>query len=355
MPSRQDSPAEPGPALRALRERALRRNLPLHALWEVTYSCPLRCRHCYLARDGEQEELTSAEAKELLVQMARLGVMFLALTGGEPLLRDDLFKIIDKARALGFTWRLLTTGTLLDARAERDLADRGPLGVEMSLHGLEQAHDSVTRVPGSFHSAVRAIERLVGLGVRVVVKMSLTPSGLNDLPALRQLCARLGARLNVSTIMLPDVEGSPVKMALRLSDEELAEYSVESESVSPCEFGRHRLPGKGEPLCGAGRSSFCISPCGDVRACAALRASHGNVRDRALREIWKSDSMAEFRRLTAGDRVQCRDCPDAEFCFFCPGQAERETGDPLGAPPSACREARVRRMLAEVKGRRPKS
>ena len=76
-----------------------------------------------------------------------------------------------------------------------------------------------------------------------------------------------------------------------------------------------------------------------------LGESCGNVRESSLEDIWSSPAMADYRKITAGDRAGCRDCEDAEFCFFCMQLAEDETGDPLGAPPTACREARVRREL----------
>lgn len=331
--------------------------LPLHALWEVTHRCPLRCRHCYLSGKGEEEgeELSTAEARDLLRQMARLGVLFLVFTGGEPLFRDDLFEILDEACALGFAWQLFTSGTLMTPEGARQLAKRRPLEVHISLHGLEDTHERLTRVPGSFCRALGAIDLLTGLGVRVVAKMNVTPPGLQDLAALRELCSRRGVELRDYSRMFPDLEGKPVDEALCLSERELADYFLECESMLPPSLRRLRPLAEGEPLCSAGRSAFAVSPRGDVRACLAFRQVCGNIRETPLGEIWRAEAMVAVRQLTAGGRAACRDCPQADFCSYCPALAEAETGDPLGAPLSLCREARLRQSLAhaEPAPRRP--
>ena len=355
-----------GTVLRALRERALRLEFPLFALWELTQRCDLRCRHCYLRGKHEQDELSTAEARSLLAQMARLGVMFVMFTGGEPLLRRDFFELAGEARALGFAWKLLTSGTLVDEKTARRIAGLGPFGVSISLYGLEETHDRMTSVPGSFAGAVGAIERLSSLGVPVTAKTCLTPGGLGDLPALRELCSALGVTLSVGTVIHAAFDGTPPRDDLRLSEEDLARYHAAAgedgqlaSGSAPFRIAGGRLPtgrapkGRGEhatgrPVCNAGRSLFAVSPRGDVRACLLLRRTCGNVREAPLRDIWTSQAMVEARELVGGMPAGCGGCEAADFCRFCPGLAEMETGSALSPPPSSCREARVRRRLWEA-------
>jgi MoaA/NifB/PqqE/SkfB family radical SAM enzyme len=332
----------PGEPLRRLCERAAELAVPLLAQWEVTQRCNLGCRHCYLRGDAEGGELSTAEAVELFRQMARVGVMFLTFTGGEPLLRPDLFELVDEARSLGFAWKLLTNATLVDDVTARDIAERAPHGVSVSLYGLEDAHDWMTTVPGSFRDTVGAIKRLVGLGVPVVAKMCLTPKGLPDVPALRGLCTAMGVRLYISTNVYPGLAGGPAQDDLKLSDGELADYLAEYRSRLEPVLARKSPPDAGDPICNAGRSAFCVSPRGDVRACLFLRRVCGNCREAPLQDIWHSEPMARARGLTFGARAECGGCEQARFCSFCPGRAEAETGDALSPPPGACREARAR-------------
>lgn len=341
-------------ALSSVRERAAERNIPLHALWEITQRCHQRCRHCYLAGGYEADELTTEEGKDLLRQMADLGTMFLILSGGEPLLRDDLFEIIDEARRLGFAWKLLTSGTLVGDEEAKALARRHPINVDVSLHGLEETHDALTRVPGSFRAALEAIDRMSGLGIRVVVKMVLTPRGLGDLAGLRRVLEGRCAAFRVAARMQPDLDGKPVAADLQMPDAMLAEYyrDVYHRREYGAVYGRHGRLEAEEPLCNAGRSALAVSPGGDVRACIALREVCGNVRHAALGAIWWSAAMEEARGLVAGERRECRECLVDEYCFYCPGLAETETGCALGVSPAACREARIRKELA---GRDPRA
>ena len=336
-----------GPVLRALRERASRLEFPLYALWELTQRCDLRCHHCYLKGKPERDELSTAEARSLLAQMARLGVMFVIFTGGEPLLRADFFELAGEARALGFAWKLLTSGTLVDEEAARRIAGLRPFGVSISLYGLEETHDRMTSVPGSFAGAVGAIERLSSLGVPVTAKTCLTPGGLGDVPALRELCARMGVTLSVGTVIHAAFDGTPPRDDLRLSEEELARYHAAAGEAGRAPK-RRREHATDRAVCNAGRSAFAVSPRGDVRACLLLRRARGNVREALLRDIWTSQAMVEARELVGGMPAGCGGCEAAGFCRFCPGLAELETGSALSPPPSACREARVRQGLWEA-------
>jgi radical SAM protein with 4Fe4S-binding SPASM domain len=347
---------DPGQVLAALRRRAAERGIPATATWELTHACPLECRHCYLEGLQEERELDTGEAKALLGSMARSGVLFLTFTGGEPLARDDFFEIAGEARRLGFAWRVLTGGTLVDEPAARELARLRPLAVDVSLHGLEETHDWLTRTSGSFRAAADAAERLAGLGLTVHIKTSLTPRGLADLPGVAAFARRIGAEHKTSALVFPPqvtwgaAEGPARAGGLVLSDQEFSEYVASREELGPSGFGRAARPGAGHHLCAAGRASFAVSPGGDVRACLMLREVFGNVRETDVAEIWRSERLAAWRRLTSEARRECRDCDDAEFCFHCPGLAEAETGDPLAAAPSSCREARLRHALARAPG-----
>ena len=352
MPSPARQLSESGRVLAALRRRAAERGIPATATWELTHACPLECRHCYLDGLRGERELDTEEAKALLGSMARSGVLFLTFTGGEPLARGDFFRVAAEARRLGFAWRVLTGGTLVDGGAARELARLRPLAVDISLHGLEETHDWMTRTSGSFRAATGAAERLAGLGLTVNIKTSLTPRGLADLPGVAAFARRIGAGHKTSALVFPPHAtwgaARPPVDELILSDEEFSGHVAALERLEPSGFGRAARPGPADPLCAAGRSSFAVSPGGDVRACLMLREVFGNVREADVAEVWRSGGLAAWRRTTSEARRACRDCDDAEFCFPCPGLAEGETGDPLAPAPTSCREARLRHALARA-------
>jgi len=332
-----------------LRDRTAILNFPLHGLWEITQRCNLHCQHCYLGGKWEKHELSTEEGKDLLKQMAHMGVMFLVITGGEPFLREDVAEIFEYAHSLGFAWKMLNNGTVIGDTEVRHIVKNQPLNVDISLHGLEKTHDMMTRVPGSFCKALTAVERLTNSGVRVIAKMNLTPEGLKDLPKLRGKLYKMHVPLNVATVILPDLDGNPKPDDLMVTDEQLASnYSYcERLNEGGGTYGRHRRLKPGEVLCNAGRSSFTVSPSGDVRACLSLRDVCGNVRQTRLDAIWMSEGMAKVRMLIAGNRKDCEECEYAEYCSYCPGMAEVDDNGVLGPAPDACRNARIRKQLAD--------
>lgn len=335
-----------------IRDGSAKKNFPFNMFWEVTQRCCLACRHCYLGGRHEDGELGTEEAKDLLRQAAEMGTFHLVITGGEPLLRKDLFEILEEVRRLGFTWKILTTGVLIGEEEAARIAEHEPLSVDISIHGLEAAHDGLAGRPGAFRGAVRGVELLCGNGVPVVMKTCVTPAGMGDLEGVRDLAERTGAMLRTTGTIFADLEGNPVEPGLCLAEEQMACYykGIAEYRGGDGGYGRHRLPGGEEFICNAGRSTFAVSPSGDVRACLTLREVCGNVRERPLKEIWNSAGMERARRLLSGGRSGCEGCEDAEYCSFCPGQAEIETGNPLTPYGAACREARVRRTLAEQEG-----
>lgn len=160
------------------------------ASWETTYRCNEECLHCYnpgasrdhsvKARRGTQE-LKASEWLPMLQQLAEIGVFRLSLTGGETLLRTDLFDILREAKALGFSINLLTNGLLIDEEMATQLAELWLHRIELSLYSLApETHDAITGVEGSQQLTVRAARLLKERGAQVMLKMVLTKNTLGE-------------------------------------------------------------------------------------------------------------------------------------------------------------------------------
>ncbi len=170
---RPDAPAGRGPVV----------------IWNLIRRCNLTCKHCYsISADKDfAGELSSAEVATVMDDLKGFGVPVLILSGGEPLLRDDLFEIAARAKALGFYVGLSTNGTLIDpAMAERIAAvDFDYLGI--SLDGIRDTHDRFRRLDGAFDRSIAGLRLARGLGLKVGVRFTLTRDNAHDLPALLQL------------------------------------------------------------------------------------------------------------------------------------------------------------------------
>src|SRR5574337_308317 len=155
-------------------------------IWNLIRRCNLTCKHCYaLSADHDYAgELLLPEVFTVMDDLKAFGVPALILSGGEPLLRPDIFEISARARAMGFYTGLSTNGTLIDAPMAQRIADAGFDYVGISLDGLKATHDKFRRLEGAFDRSLAAIGHLDEVGVKVGLRYTMTAMNGHDLPAL---------------------------------------------------------------------------------------------------------------------------------------------------------------------------
>jgi MoaA/NifB/PqqE/SkfB family radical SAM enzyme len=138
-----------GSVMQAIWDRALSQGIPLSVHFDLTYRCNERCVHCYLDHD-DHGEMTTAEVRGVLDQLASAGTLFLIFSGGELLLRKDFFELLAYARQLGFDVKIKTNGILINERAAARIREQGVRQVQISIYShLPDVHDAITKVPGS--------------------------------------------------------------------------------------------------------------------------------------------------------------------------------------------------------------
>ncbi|WP_287740793.1 heme d1 biosynthesis radical SAM protein NirJ [Diaphorobacter sp.] len=164
-------------------------------IWNLIRRCNLTCKHCYaLSADHDYAgELSLQEVYTVMDDLKAFGVPALILSGGEPLLRTDLFEIAARARDLGFYTGLSTNGTLIDAPMAARIAGAGFDYVGISLDGLKPTHDKFRRLDGAFDRSLAAIRHLATHNVKVGLRFTMTALNAHDLPALLQLMKDEGA------------------------------------------------------------------------------------------------------------------------------------------------------------------
>jgi radical SAM protein with 4Fe4S-binding SPASM domain len=320
-------------------------------LVELTLRCPCNCRHCLLIRRPGYE-MSAAELADLFAQLAGEGVFNLGLTGGEPLLREDLPEILAAAARHRFMVSILTTG-LLVGRAETELfRRRGIRSVELSLLGASPAtHDDIMRHPGAHRRMVRAAELLREAGIVVTLKATVLRPNRRELPAMAELARRLGVRFVANVSVAPRSDGDTTPLDLALREDELAELDLDRLRGGLIPDEDHAA---GALLtCQAGRTVAGVTPEGDLLPCILFRRPVGNLRQRSLKSLWHDDPdpfLVSLRAITEADVPECAGCDLRSHCRRCPGVAFSES-DKLGqTSPSACALARG---LAAARRRRP--
>ncbi|MDD3449948.1 MAG: heme d1 biosynthesis radical SAM protein NirJ [Gammaproteobacteria bacterium] len=175
-----ENPAPPGP----------RRTPPGPVvIWNLVRRCNLTCKHCYsISADTDfPGELSTEEVYGVMDDLRAFGVPVLILSGGEPLLRPDIFDISRRAKAMGFYVGLSSNGTLIDAGAIDAVAAVGYDYVGISIDGLEETHDRFRRKEGAFREALRGVRLCRERGLKVGLRFTLTRDNAHDLPALLDL------------------------------------------------------------------------------------------------------------------------------------------------------------------------
>jgi Fe-coproporphyrin III synthase len=158
-------------------------------IWNLIRRCNLTCMHCYsISADIDfPGELDTAEVLRVMDDLKAFGVPALILSGGEPLLRKDIFQIADRAKALGFYTALSTNGTLIDPPLAERVRNAGFDYVGISLDGLQATHDKFRRKAGAFAKSLEALRLCRDMGAKVGVRFTLTQDNAADLPGLLDL------------------------------------------------------------------------------------------------------------------------------------------------------------------------
>ena len=155
--------------LENLNSKAIQLGIPLGVHLDVTWRCNERCVHCYLDHD-DLGEMSYDEIEDLMTQMAEAGVFFLTISGGEPLLRKDLFAIIRRARELTFNVKLKTNGILIREKEAALIRELGVETVQVSIYSHRaEVHDAITKVKGSLERSLDAIRFMVSRGLKVTM------------------------------------------------------------------------------------------------------------------------------------------------------------------------------------------
>ena len=333
--------------------------------WEVTRSCNLACVHCRAsAVHGPYEgELSTAEAFTLVDQIASFANPILILTGGDPLMRADVFDIAARAIGKGLRTVMSPNGTLVTPEVARRMHDVGIARVSISIDFPSAAeHDAFRGVPGAYDGAVRGIRNCLDAGVEVQINSTITKLNAHYLPALLQLSEDLGAVSFHPFMLVPTGRGKELE-AQELPPEEYERalewmYDAQQESklfMKPTDVPhywrvmRQRAKAQGRKLevhphshggmntlsrgCLAGIGFCFISHIGEVQGCGYFDKVAGDVRKHTFPEVWRDSPLFNELRDFDGLKGKCGVCEYKKVCGGCRARAYEATGDYMAEEP----------------------
>ncbi len=323
-------------------------------VFELTTRCNHDCPHCYNAWKNPVDypqgaELSTPETLEMYAKLLdETGASLVSLTGGEPLLRPDIFEIVDFLGARGLNVNLITNGTVLSDEKIARLSGEKISIFELPLLSVErEIHDRLSGAPGAFDKVTAAVAELKLRGERVVTVFVATRL---NLPTWRET-AELAVALGVDGVMfnrfnpggkgrenVQVLQASPeeIQAALDIAEEVSAEYELPiscSIAMPPCLFDVKKYERLTFGFCAAGteRAYYTLDPIGNIRPCNHSALILGNIREGSFAEMAASNAMQEFMKARP---EFCAGCSLERECLGgCKAAAEACCGSPWKSDP----------------------
>lgn len=354
--------------------------------WEVTRSCNLACVHCRASavRGPYEGELITGKCRQLLDEIAAVGKPVIILTGGEPLLRPDIYEIAAYGDRKGLRMVLATNGTLVNEKVAAKLIGSGIRRVSVSIDGPDaESHDAFRGVPGAFAGAMTGIAAMKRAGLEFQINTTITRANLPRIRQIHDLAHDLGAAAHHIFLLVPTGRGKELadQAISALEYEETLNWFYEEELSctmqlkATCAPHYHRIlhqrrnerhgaggnalrpvsvaaaagkqPAVGEgghPLHAVtrgclGGSAFCfISHRGQVQPCGYLELDCGRVTERGFSEIWNESKIFQDLRDLGRYEGKCGRCEFIRVCGGCRARAYEATGNYLAEEPLCIHE-----------------
>jgi radical SAM protein with 4Fe4S-binding SPASM domain len=316
---------------------ASERFVPLIMSWNVTRECNMKCSHCYINATEKKlkNELTTQEGKVLMDQIYQVSRPLLVLSGGEPLLRPDIFELIQYGSAKGLKMGLGSNGSLIDDAVAAKLKTAGISTVSISLDShIPAQHDEFRGVPGAWEKAVNACKALRKNSVLVQVNTTLTQQNYNQIDDIMSLAEGIGVENFHLFFLVPTGRGTKITDISPKKYEDMitntfAKVSKHRLNVRPSCAPQFMRIAKGMGLdmrqwirgCIAGMYYCRIYPNGDVTPCPYLPIKLGNVREKSFKEIWTNSDIFKALRNPDALKGKCGACEYRSLCGGCRARA----------------------------------
>ncbi len=333
---------------------------PGHPVWEVTTACNLRCIHCH-ATSGKPDprELNTDDGKRFIDQLAEMQEFrTLIFTGGEPLVRDDIFALLKHSQAAGFVNIIATNGTLIDEEMAWKLKEHGVVCNAISLDAANpDIHNFIRNDPEVFDLTIRAMEATKKAGILLQINTTAMEYNIPHLGELIDFVDQQDTSIMLMYQLVAVGRGEKIKNATlkksanqdlsRLITAKQKQVTTIIEPVAGPQYWPYLLEKKGVNTgwklklaskvfhgCAAGRGFVYIKANGDVWPCPFVEMNGGNVRDLPFRTIYETSPVfVNLRNREATLKGLCGECDYRTVCGGCRGRALAYSGDYLAEDP----------------------
>jgi radical SAM protein with 4Fe4S-binding SPASM domain len=334
---------------------------PAHLVWEVTGACNLRCIHCHATSGkAEKDELTTYEGKKFIDELIKCDEFrMLVYTGGEPLVRPDLFELMEHSKNVGLTNVIATNGTLITEEVAYKLKESGVVGVAVSLDSsVSYIHNQIRKSDSAFDLALQGMRNVKKAGMLMQINATAMEYNFDTLNELLELADKEGSGIMLMYQLVPVGRGHKIEEAalkvnqnerlLKLLAEKQKNISTIIEPVAGPQYWPYLMEMRNEKGkikkklaeqvfhgCAAARGFVYIKANGEVWPCPFIEISGGSVRDLPFEKIYRDSKIfTQLRNRENNLKGKCGECTYRKMCGGCRGRAMAYTGDYLAEDPS---------------------
>ena len=330
---------------------AVAREFEFLTQWHITRKCNLRCSHCYQDDGDGAEEMSLSEMADVVDEVTGTVRQWateydmpmraaFSVTGGEPFLRDGIFTLIERMATSGSDVYVLTNGTLINIETVARLAELGVKGVQVSVEGPHETHDSI-RGDGSYERALEGARLLAEAGLSVTLNSTLSAANSATFKEMFEIARGCGADKLGFARLVPTGRGAAMARSM-LGPAQLRElygsvFATECEGVTAVtgdpvatqmRAGEPEADMGGFPLggCAAGVSGITLLEDGTMLPCRRLAVPLGNIRRDSLRQVWATSPVLQQLRDRQSYTGRCGSCPRWAGCRGCRAIAHASGG-----------------------------
>lgn len=330
-------------------------------MFELTYNCSEQCIHCYnpgatrndseISHRADREELDFDDYKRIIDDLCEHGLVKVCLSGGDPFSKPIVWDIIDYLYQKEIAFDIFTNGQRIVDKVER-LANYFPRLVGVSIYsGIAEDHDAITRVKGSWERSMKVVEQLSDLAIPMNLKCCIMQPNLHSYYLVADIAKQYGAEPQFEININDSIDGDLCSRQLRLTEEQF-QVVLRDDNI-PYYVGPE-APGFGgqpRPLdvngCGAGHTTFCITPDGNFQPCCAFPMPFGNLKSHSVKEILtESRLLKEWRTATLQQYEECGKRDYCAYCNLCAGNNYVEHRDFRKPAENNCTMAKIRCDMA---------
>lgn len=359
---------------------------PFLVVWDITTQCNLHCKHCY-SDSGEKEidELNTEQAKKVIDIFDDQSVPIISFSGGEPLVRDDIFELTKYATDKGIYVGMATNGTLITKNVAQKMKEAGVKFVQISIDGATaETHDSFRGMPGMFDKAVDGIKNCVNQDFFVNIATVATKHNFSEVPDIIKLCDELNVkwfmlynfvpvgrgesiiktdlepaqREEILTYLYKGLRNDEIDVDLLSTAPQFARVALEheyhkEEKMVPTHFLNSTYSGRLFRLaeflggCGCGRFYCALRSNGDIEPCVFFPLTVGNILETDFPDLWKYSPI--FCELRDREKLKgsCGTCEYKYFCGGCRARAYAYTDNYLSSDPGCIRNKKEHQLIAQ--------